>query len=596
MNVNHRDRGATLPIVALVLPVLILMTAFAVDLGRQRSSRRTMQARADVIALDLARLADGRTEAEIEIGDLTHQSAQDALVQSASRNDITLAKITVDWGIWDGSAFDTGSEPFPNAVRVITNETTDYYFRPGSGDVERDAVATNVAPPPPPCSPAPCTGTTGGDPVGALVNLTVGAVAAGFQSSVPNSAALDAEVNALNARLAAHFGASVPNPGSAGFDLVGYRGLAVADVDLWRVAANAGFGSPNEFLASNITAGEFFDATASALDQQAAEGDPNAAGAATQLRRFRAQMGIDSNATLRLGDTIAFQHGGDDAAASGAVNVLDLLSGAADVISGTNFLAYKLASTVPGITSVNVSQQTITPAATELGLGLDESATNKQVRFQVNLVVAPLVGMTQPVTIPLVVEAATAVGTADRLTCATPSEDSEAEIFVGTSAVKVTLGTAVDLSAATLIINQGVLIQSGGLTVSALLNLGLSLATISGLNLSTTTTGTGAATLGGGNDQLVFLPNVPPVPYQRAPGGLGATSLGAQAKSSLVARLNNSLLGTTASTAMGNQLNYVFSNLDTTIIDPLLKASGVSIGGADLRAYNLQCFGPRLVN
>ncbi|MGH9275543.1 MAG: pilus assembly protein TadG-related protein, partial [Acidimicrobiales bacterium] len=56
MKVNGRDRGATLPIVALILPVLIIMTAFAVDLGRQRSSRRTMQARADIVALDMVRL------------------------------------------------------------------------------------------------------------------------------------------------------------------------------------------------------------------------------------------------------------------------------------------------------------------------------------------------------------------------------------------------------------------------------------------------------------------------------------------------------------------------------------------------------------
>ena len=58
------DRGATLPILAVTLPVLILMTAFAVDLGRQRMDRRTMQARADVVSLDLLRLADGRTEHE----------------------------------------------------------------------------------------------------------------------------------------------------------------------------------------------------------------------------------------------------------------------------------------------------------------------------------------------------------------------------------------------------------------------------------------------------------------------------------------------------------------------------------------------------
>ncbi|MGQ0830517.1 MAG: pilus assembly protein TadG-related protein [Microthrixaceae bacterium] len=574
MDGHRRDRGATLPIVAVLLPVLILMTAFAVDLGRQRSSRRTMQARADVIALDMIRLADGRTEVEIAAGDATHQSAEVALAASAARNDIERAKIVeLDWGTMVAGAFNTSSLPTPNAVKVTTRETTKYFFQPGGGDAERSAIATR--------SP--------------LVDLTVGALAAGFQPSVPSSVALDAEVNALNARLAAHFGATIPNPGTAGFDLVGYRGLAAADVDLWRVAANGGFASPDALLTNTITAGEFFSWTASALDQQAAEGDPNAASAAAEMRRFQTQMGVDNNASMRLGDTIAFQQGGDEAAASGAVSALDLLSAGGEVITGSSFLTYQLVPTVPGITSVTVKQHTIVPATTRLGLGVGGTATNEQVRFQVDLVVAPLVGMTQAVKIPLVVEAATAIGTVNRLSCAEPSANSEAAIDVSTNAVKVTLGTAADLSAATLVINQGVMIDAGGLTVSALLNLGLSLATITGLNLNTTTTGTATASLGGGNTQLTFLPEVPPVPYQRAPGGFGATALGAQLQSTFVARLNNALLGTTASAAMANQLSYVFSNLDTTIVDPLLSASGVSIGGAVVRAHNLQWRGPMLV-
>src|SRR5688500_5676316 len=99
MTINGRDRGATLPLVALLLPVLMLMTAFAIDLGRQRSSRRTMQARADIIALDMARLADGRTETEILAGNLEQLPADVALIQSAARNNVTVAKIEVDWGI-----------------------------------------------------------------------------------------------------------------------------------------------------------------------------------------------------------------------------------------------------------------------------------------------------------------------------------------------------------------------------------------------------------------------------------------------------------------------------------------------------------------
>lgn len=582
MRVNGRDRGAVLPIVAILLPVLILMTAFAIDLGRQRSSRRTMQARADIIALDLVRLADGRPEVAVITGDATHQSAEAALVDSAARNGIERSKVvSVDWGTMVANAtgvvnvFSTSSLPFPNAVKVTTKETTKYFFQPGGGDAERSAVAT-AAP---------------------LINLTVGALAAGFQPNVPNSAALDAEVNALNARLAAHFGATVPNPGTAGFDLVGYRGLAAADVDMRRVAASAGFASPNALFGSNITVGRFFDASAAALDQQAAEGDPNAAGAAAQMRRFRTQMGVNNNASMRLGDTFRFAQGGDDAAARGDVNALDLLSGGAEAINGTNFLAYQLTPTVPGITSVSVSQQTVAKATTAWG-PVGTTAENKQVRFQVDLVVAPLVGMTQPVKIPLVVEAATALGTVDRLTCATPSTDSQALINVSTNAVKVTLGTAADLATTSpggLVINAGVLIQGGGLTVAALLNLGLSLATIGTLNLSATTTGTAAASLGGGTAQLTFLPNMPPVPYQRAPGGFGGTSLGTQLQSSFAASLGSSPLGTTASTAMASQLSYVFSNLRTTILDPLLQASGVTIGGADVLADDLECSGPKLV-
>ena len=81
-----RDRGAVIPIVALALPVIMLMVAFAVDLGIQRSNRRTMQARADIIALDLGRLANGRTLYEI-LND-SSPSYFNALQGSADRNEV----------------------------------------------------------------------------------------------------------------------------------------------------------------------------------------------------------------------------------------------------------------------------------------------------------------------------------------------------------------------------------------------------------------------------------------------------------------------------------------------------------------------------
>ncbi|MGH9085473.1 MAG: pilus assembly protein TadG-related protein [Acidimicrobiales bacterium] len=584
---HRRDRGATIPIVALALPVLILMTAFAIDLGRQRSSRRTMQARADVIALDLVRLADGRPEAEVIAGDADHLSAEQALVQSAARNGIARAQITeVDWGTFVGGAFNTTALPVPTAVRVTAEETTDYFFQPGSGDVARSAVATN--------SPT--------------VDVTVGAIGAGFQPGYPGaSAQIAIQVQALNSRLAGQFNASTPTP-STGFDLVGYQGLAAADVDLWRVAANGGFGSPNELMDSDITAGQFFSWSAQALDQQAAEGDPNAANAATQLRRFESQMGVDSTSTMQMGDTFEFAQGGDDAAASGSVNVVDLLSGGAHAINGSScspavpagepctFLSYNLTPTIPGISSITVSQQTIRPPTYAFNQRVGDLVSNAQVRFQVDLTVAPLAGMTQAVTIPIVVEAATADGTVDRLSCNTPATASEADIEVDTSAVRVTLGTAVDLSAANLVINDARLVQAGGVTISTLLNLGLALGAITGLDLTGALTASASGTLLGANDQLLFFdPNDPPVDYQRAPGGLGGTSLAAQMQSSFVARLSNTLLGATASANLFNQLGYVFNNLTPSILDPLLQSAGVTIAGADVKAEDLECNGPMLV-
>jgi hypothetical protein len=62
----------------------------------------------------------------------------------------------------------------------------------------------------------------------------------------------------------------------------------------------------------------------------------------------------------------------------------------------------------------------------------------------------------------------------------------------------------------------------------------------------------------------------------------------------LSASLGNSLLGTTATTNLVNQLSYVFDDLDTAIIDPLLASAGVTVAGADVLAENLDCDGAGL--
>jgi uncharacterized membrane protein len=459
-------------------------------------------------------------------------------------------------------------------VRITTERTTDFFFQPDDKGVIRAAIAALPQP---------------------SVDLEIGSVGAGFQPSIPNSATLDATVTALNSQLAAHFEATVPNPGSAGFDLVGYRGLAAADVDLWRVAANAGFASPNEMLDSSMTVGQFFDATATALDQQAAEGDPNAANGAAQLRRFRTQMGVDSTNTMQLGDVMHFSSGGDDAAADGSINVLDLLNGGAQVVNGDNFVSYQFAPNIPGVASATVDQFTVSGIAHGFNLGVGEFVETNQVRLNVRLQVLPLTGSTAPVTIPLIVEAATATGTVADLTCADPVAGSEADIGVVTSGVRVRVGQTSDLTAGALVVTPGVLVQ-GGLNLlnsNVLLSLGMTPLQILGFNLNGALTASSTVSALGGASSHTFLPFQEPVPWQRSPGGTSA-SMGTSLGSTLSVSLGGVALPATAQASLRNQLGYVFNNLGAGVLDPLLKAAGIAIAGADLRATNMECDGAGL--
>jgi uncharacterized membrane protein len=236
MTVNGRDRGATLPIVALLLPVLILMTAFAVDLGRQRSSRRTMQARADVIALDLVRLTDERTLLQIKNGDATHDSADAAKAASAARNNIPLPQVTlVEWGTFTAASGFIPSNldaSIPNAVRVTTEETTEYFFQPGGGGVKRTAIAT-----------------TGDEPT------------AGFSMGSFGVAIDPTQAGLLNALITPLLG----NP--VGINALSYQGLATATLGIYDLGTELGLVTPDEVLNTAVAFDDVLLAAAAVLER-----------------------------------------------------------------------------------------------------------------------------------------------------------------------------------------------------------------------------------------------------------------------------------------------------------------------------------------
>jgi uncharacterized membrane protein len=351
---TDQERGATLQVVALLLPVLILMTAFAVDLGRQRSSRRTMQARADIVALDLVRLTDGRTEAEIVVGGGGQPSAAAALIDAAARNEVDPAQLTVEWGTWtQASGFiPTTDAGIPNAVEVTAVETTEYFFQPGSGEVERSAVAS-----------------TGEEP---MAGFSIGSFGAALD---PASAGL------LNSLLTPLLGSPV------GLNALSYQGLATATLGVADLGAELGLLTPNEVLDTEIGVDEAILAAAEVLRRN---GD---AANATILEGLITPE-IEAMPPITLGQLVQAEQGGESAALDSQIDALGLLTTSAflsqctdpaDLGSCSGLAVPALSSTLPGVTTTG-SLRVIQGVASAYG-PVGASARTSQVAADVGVTV-----------------------------------------------------------------------------------------------------------------------------------------------------------------------------------------------------------------
>ena len=139
--------------------VLLMVSAFAIDLGMQRAGRRDMQAVADLVALDMGRLIDGRTRAQIEAGNGDKPSAATQLGWSVANNDNdtigSSPSVTAYWVELSDrrqlrrrpAACRSRSRPAAVPTGVVVRAATDVGFAfagvtgVASGDVERTAVA-----------------------------------------------------------------------------------------------------------------------------------------------------------------------------------------------------------------------------------------------------------------------------------------------------------------------------------------------------------------------------------------------------------------------------------------------------------------------
>ncbi len=204
---DRDERGAVAVFVAVVLSLLLVASAFAVDLGMQRAARADMQAVADAVALDLARELDGRTATELG----TLQTAADA---SRDRNEATslgsTPAVTPELGVVNpatGAFTPVAGGVVPNAVRVTASTVVDFAFGVApDGGAQRSAIAM--------ANPDAC--------------LRLGSTLLDLQSG--NSVLLNAVLGDILG-------------GSLNLTAVSYQGLAGAEVTLADLAVALGAGT-----------------------------------------------------------------------------------------------------------------------------------------------------------------------------------------------------------------------------------------------------------------------------------------------------------------------------------------------------------------
>lgn len=325
MNPERDERGAVVPFVAIMMTVLITITALVVDIGHQRVERRDAQAIADMVALDMARHLDGRKHAVIKAANKWRTGIAQSVARNANMSSLpavnvkqqqevaeavvegSTLEVDVEMGIVNpAGVFETIPYPHvPTAVKVTARSSVDYAFAPGSGSVARIAVASTSDP-----------------------NLCF--------SVGTRTLALNTDESALSPLLDHILRVNLD---AAGYD--GLVNLKDVSVPLAGLAAELDAGSVDALLGMQVSLQDLMAASADAL---AADGDTVSANIlhALQLRV--------SGLQVPLGDILQLDSSDPAAGLTGEVNVLDLLTAGAVVANGEMGVGID----VPGLASVEI--------------------------------------------------------------------------------------------------------------------------------------------------------------------------------------------------------------------------------------------------
>lgn len=547
------ERGAVVIMASVVVTAVIGATAFSVDLGQLVSAKRELQAVVDLASLDAMRALD---DSSGEGAGLTVDEFASALARaSAQRNDFDPAgpgnSLATEVGRLDADTgtFTATSDPaLRNAVRVVATRTLDWAFVPGKKVLTATAVAMEEH--------------TAGLAIGSFL------------------ARLDSHKSAvLNGLLGGLLG------GAVNLDLVSYQGMAAGTVSLAELRSELGLtaGGVSGLLSTEVTLTALLQATADALT---ARSDAVSLAAVTPVSTLRAAT--DATLRLRLGDVIDVVSGSGSAALGAELNVLQLVQTVAQVTDGDHFVSATLPVNIPGVASTSLQLALIEPPRIAIGPARQDGtgewvtrAVTGQVRLALRVDAVDLLkvlGVTGLVSLPLYIEAGTAAGALTDIRCETPVDATQVDVATDAQAVRAAVGTTTTTD-----------LQDETTSVT------LTAGTIAHIPLIVRVTGASDVTIAHSASNLTFTG-----PYNWSnTQTVGSTTLGLAPllENGLDLTVTTLMLGVDALAVENDTLAIlgpIFDQLDAALIDPLLSALGVSLGGGDVTVWDANCAGKRI--
>lgn len=543
-----RQTGAVSIMAAASLAAVVASALLAVDLGSLFYTQRHLQGVADNAALsavsDLANATHIATDTAAQ-NDFTAPGAHgNTLAVVTGRYDTT----TPD-AAYQGTFVPGGDPVEQNAVQVTVTTQQPYFFRPGRQALSATATATRTA----------------------VAGFSIGS---GLLSIDSNQSVL------LNAILGKLLNTSLS------LDAMSYQGLATAHVNLLGlVNADASVGTVNELLAADISLADLLHLTAEALGP----------GDVAYITLNDLALQIPGDLTLVLGDLVKLSLADGNAAATAEINVLQLISLAAQVANGEHFLDVPIVGiNLPGILSLDLALSLIEPPSIAIGpagKGANgewlTQAHTAQTRLKIDVKVLEMLGGL--LHLPIYLELAKGDAWLENIACTSPRDDSTVTIGATSGIAGLYIGE----------VNEDAMTNretAATVTEAKLLDV-LGLLTIRGK---------AAIELPGGAGTLDFNGPFNDDNTQRI-SGLQTAGLFASLSDSL--ELNTGgLVGVLLQLVLGllgidlddllkavlDALTPVLSLLDA-VLAPVLSLLGLQLGYADVTNFYLNCGVPRLV-